>query len=128
MPRLYNVRPWEANIVSPLAARLSTVAYMLGYVCLSPVLFGLGALPLLLALGILPSEQSVTVQVILLLVMFITSLPTIVTAIVALRLMHNVSATVVQKERAKQAIIIGFVILSFPLFFLYLAIFSPGPF
>ncbi len=126
MSRLYTIRRWEFDKVSPLAARLSTVAYILGYVCLIPVLFGLGVLPLLWVLGIVPGEQSGSVQLILLLVMLITSLPTIATSIVALRLMRNVSATIVEKERAKQAMIIGFVILYIPLGFLYMALFSGG--
>lgn len=116
----------EVSAVSPLAARLSSIAYMLAFVCLTPILFLFGGIPLLEVLHVLPSEQSGIVEGLLLLIMLVTSLPTIVIAIVALRLMREVSATMVQKARAGQAMAMGFVSLSFPLFLLFLVIFSGG--
>jgi hypothetical protein len=121
-------RPLKTGTVSPLAARLSSVAYALGFVCLTPILFWMGGVPSLSVLGVLPSEQSGRVQALLLLVMLITSLPTIVVAIVALRLMRNISATLVQKDRATRAIVIAFIVLSFPLGALFIDLLSGGHF
>ena len=108
-------RPPNTGTVSPLAARLSRLAYVLGFVSLSHFLLFFVGVPELNIQGIVPDEQYGLAYYIVLISMVITSLLTMVIAIVALRQMREVSASVVQRVRAGRAMAMGLLTLSFPL-------------
>src|SRR5690242_10816613 len=96
----------EVSAVSPLAARLSSVAYILAFVSVSTLILFLAAVPL----GIfdaLSTEQVVLLDTVLSIFFLITSIPTIAIAVVALRLMRDVPASVPQKVRAGRALDMG---------------------
>ncbi len=121
-------RPSKTGTVSPLAARLSSVAYVLGFVSVSPyVLFLLflaaGALGIL---GLFSKEQYALLGTILNVLFLIPPLPTTVIAMVALRLMRDVPASVPQKVRANRAMGMGIIPLSLTLFFLFIKVASGG--
>lgn len=113
--------PPELGAASPLAARLSSVAYMLGFMCLSFVGLFL-ALPFLVAVGTVPWYLLSTVQKAFVVIMLLMSLSTFVTAIVAFSLMGNVRESAIEKKRAGRGMIMGFTGLCIPFFVLILII------
>lgn len=103
------------SAVSPLAARLSSVAYVLGFMCLSFVGLFL-ALPFLVTIGIVPWYLLFRVQIAFLLIMVIMSLSNFVAAIVAFFLMRKVPEYVIEKQRAGIGMLVGFSGLCVPLY------------
>ena len=108
-------RPQKTGTVSPLAARLSSVAYALGFMCLSFVGLFL-ALPFLSTIGVVHWYQLPRVQIAFLLIMVMMSLSNFVAAIVAFFLMRKVPESVIEKQRAGIGMLMGFTGLCVPLY------------
>lgn len=117
--------PPEIGAVSPLAARLSSVAYVLGFVSVSPYVLFLAALPFGI-LGLFSKEQNALLGTVLSILFLIPPLPTTVVAMIALRLMHDVPASVPQKVRANRAMGMGIIPLSLTLLVLFVKVASGG--
>lgn len=111
----------EVSAVSPLAAQLSSVAYMFGFMCLCFVGLFL-ALPFLVSAGVVPWYLLFQVQKAFAIIMLLISLSTFVTAIVAFYLMRNVRGSVIEKQRAGRGMIMGSTGLYIPFFVLILII------
>ncbi|MGZ3583732.1 MAG: hypothetical protein ACXWP6_13755 [Ktedonobacterales bacterium] len=104
----------EVSTASPLAARLSSIAYMLGFVCLSFVGLFL-ALPFLSTIGVVHWYQLLRVQIAFLLVMVMMSLSDFVAVIVAFFLMRKVPESVIEKQRAGIGMLMGLAGICVPL-------------
>ena len=113
----------EGSAVSPLAAQLSSMAYMLGFMCLSFVGFFL-ALPFLVAAGVVPWYLTFTVQKAFVIILVLMSLSTFVTAIVAFYLMRKLPGSLMEKKRAGRGMVMGSTGLYIPFFVLVLIIAS----
>lgn len=113
--------PPKTGMVSPLAAQLSSMAFILGIMCVSFVGLFL-ALPILSAVGVVHWYQLFRVQEIFVIIMLLMSLSTFITAIVAFYLMRYVHESAIEKQRAGRGLIMGFTGLVFPFFALCLII------
>lgn len=121
----YTTRPPKTGTVSPRAARLSSVAYALGFVSLFllALFIAAGALG---AFEFLVHELGVLFNNVVIFLFLFPPLPTTVIAMIALRLMHDVPASVPQKVRANRAMGMGIIPLSLILTVLFVIFASGG--